>query len=181
MADDAPLTHLHGVRIALPFGWEDTSLYRYDAPVSEAAPAGAGKVRQLQPNVIVSRHPRKSEDAPLADFFAQTNAQALASNSSFQVLGSGSGLYLDQPMIWQDTSFVDTPSGAQVWQRQVLLRSWPRHFTLLTLTGTKQDVEQICEQMLFGDLHNPPAMELIGEGEGAIAARLAHTLEPKPK
>ena len=176
MAEDTPLTHLHGVRIALPFGWEDTSLYRYNAPLPEAA-TGAAKVKMLQPNVIVSRHPRKSDHEPLPSFFAETNAQALAEDPTFHVIRSGTGLYLDQPMLWQDSSFVDQPSGAQVWQRLVLLRSWPHHLTLLTLTGTLQDLEQISAQMLFGDLQNPPAMETVGEGEGAIAARLAVTLK----
>lgn len=178
MADDAQLFHLHGIRLAVPFGWEDTSLYRFNAPLPEPA-KGFKRGRVLQPNVVLSRHPRRSADAPLESFFAETNAQALRENPSFHVVRSGSGRYLDQPMAWQDTAFEDPRTGAQVSQRHLLLESFPRHFTMLTVTGTAADVQRLSAEMLLGDLPQPPA-ELPGGGEN-VRAKLVHTVRADPK
>lgn len=174
MAKDPELSHLHGVRIALPFGWEDTSIFRFNAPLPQRAAGGKGRV--LQPNLVLTRMPRKSAEARPESFFGEANAEALRGNKTFRVAASGSGLYLDQPMAWQDSSFEDPRTGARVFQRQVVLSSFPRHFTLLTLTGSTADVDRMSEEILLGDVRHAPPEEPAAGGQG-VKARLVHTLE----
>ena len=173
MSTEDSLRVVHGVRMLVPPDWEDSSLYRFNAPPleSEVSDASKDSPLRLQPNVLISRHERNPGDAP-DRFLEQTNADAKKQNASFEVVRSGTVVYLDQVASWQDTRFTDPRTSTVVFQRLLIMPSWPRHLTLVTLTGTPPAVERLSAEMGLAHLTDPPGGSRVKTSEGAVAAKL---------
>jgi hypothetical protein len=175
---DELLRVVHGARVLVPPDWEDSSLYRFNAPPEEAdvPEAERGGALRLQPNVLISRHEKRHGDTP-ERFFEQTNADARGQNPSFEVVRSGTVMYLGQVATWQDTRFTDPKSSAAICQRQLLIPSWPRHLTLVTLTGTAAAIERMSGQMKLAHLADPASGTRVQTGEGVVAGVLRSKLD----
>lgn len=164
---------VHGVRMVVPADWEDTSIYRFNAPPleSEIAEGSKDSRLQLQPNILISRHEKNPGDS--ADRFLElTNGDAKKANGSFEVVRSGTVIYLDQVAAWQDTRFTDPRTSAVVFQRLLVLPSWPRHLTLITLTGTQPAVERISAEIGLSHLTDPPGGSRVRTSDGVVAGKL---------
>lgn len=162
---------VHGIRMIVPATWEDTSMYRFNAPTLESEVSDASGALQLQPNILISRHERHPGDSP-DRFLELTNVDAKKQNASFEVVRSGTVIYLDQVACWQDTRFTDPRTSAEVFQRLLVMPSWPRHLTLVTLTGTPAGVERISADVGLAHLTDVPGGSRVKTSEGVVAGKL---------
>ena len=169
MSEPETLQVIHGVRMLLPPDWEDSSLYRFNAKVVEGE--GSDAPLQLQPNVLISRHERSPGDSP-DRFLELTNVDAKEKNATFEVVRSGTVIYFDQIAAWQDTRFTDPRTSAAVFQRLLLIPSWPRHLTLITLTGTQAGVERLSGDIGLSHLAAVPGGSRVETSEGVVAGKL---------
>jgi hypothetical protein len=161
------LRHLHGVRVLLPAAWEDSSLYRFNAPLppAEATLHHGQANRRLQPNVMVTRHPRRTL-ATVEAFIEASAQERMRDDRTFRVMNRGDTLYLDQPAHFEDSCFTEPTSGALVYQRFVVIERADHAFVALTLTGTPADITRMSEEMRLPAA--PPAdVQDIG-GVGAV-------------
>lgn len=161
---------LHGLRLLVPADWEDSSMYRFNAPRDEQADA-TGEGALLQANVLVTRHLKNSGDSP-ERFLELANAETKKSHPTYEVVRSGSTIYLDQVAAWQEARFTDARTSQPIFQRQLVAPSWPRHFTLITLTGTQAAVVRMSEQMGLVQLDTPPGGRRLDSGTGVVGAKL---------
>ncbi|MBL8950828.1 MAG: DcrB-related protein [Myxococcaceae bacterium] len=159
MKRDDTLRVVHGLRLLLPPTWEDSSIYRFNAPPNES--------EKLQPNVMVSRHVKNPGDSP-ERFLELTNLDAKKADATYEVLREGTVIYLDQVSAWQDAKFTDARTGELVHQRRVVAATWPNHFTLLTLTGTPRALDAMSLELGLEHLGEVPA----GVREGGVMAAL---------
>jgi len=150
---------VHGLRMLLPPTWEDSSIYRFNAPVPEG--------ERLIPNVMVSRHEKNQGDTP-ERFLELTNQDAKKADPSYEVLREGTVIYLDQVSAWQDARFTDARTGQQVHQRRLVAPTWPKHLTLLTLTGSPDSIGKMSEALGIEHLGEVPS----GVREGGVAGTL---------
>jgi hypothetical protein len=162
---DQNLRVVHGVRMLIPGQWEDTSIYRFNAPVVESEGSA------LQPNVLISRHEKKHGDSP-DRFLELTNVDAKQKNPTFAVGRAGTVMYFDQVAAWQDTTFTDPKTSAPVMQRQVVMQSWPRHLTLITITGAPAGVERLSAEIGLGHLGETPGGTRVSSGGNVVAGTL---------
>jgi hypothetical protein len=170
MSKEDTLRVVHGIRMLIPAEWEDSSLYRFNAPPLESEVSDAAPM-QLQPNVLISRHEKNLGDSP-DRFLELTNADAKKQNATFEVVRSGTVIYLDQISAWQDTRFVDPRTSAAVFQRLLVTPSWPKHLTLITLTGTQAGVERISADIGLAHLTDAPGGARVKTSEGVVAGQL---------
>jgi hypothetical protein len=172
MKRDDTFRVIHGMRLFLPPTWENTSIYRFNAPVGEAE--GAGAEQRLQPNLLVSRHLKQPGHS--ADRFLElSNLEAKKADKTFEVLRSGTVSFLDQICEWQDARFTDPRTGVVVHQRRVVAPTWPRHFTLLSLSGTAADIEQMSAEIGLEQLSLPPQGVKVGGVLGTLIAGPKHS------
>src|SRR5262245_7089590 len=115
MNRDDTLRMIHGMRLFLPPTWEDSSIYRFNAPPCDADAAGGGL--RLQPTVLITRHERRQADTP-ERFLELTNLDAKQADPTYEVRHQGTIIYLDQGATWQDATFTDPRTSAEVHQRR---------------------------------------------------------------
>ncbi len=160
------LRTVHGLRMLVPADWEDSSMYRFNAPRDETADA-TGDGAQLQANVLITRHAKNAGDSP-ERFLELANLEAKKSHATYEVVRSGSTIYLDQIAAWQEARFADSRTNHAIFQRQLVAPSWPMHFTLITLTGTQAAVVRMSEQMGLVHLDTPPGGMRVDTGTGGV-------------
>jgi hypothetical protein len=171
-APENALRTVHGLRVQVPADWEDSSMYRFNAPHDEQADATGEGGALLQANVLISRHAKNAGDSA-ERFLELASAETKKSHPSWEVLRSGSTIYLDQVAAWQEARFTDPRTNQPIFQRQLAAPSWPRHFTLVTLTGTQAAVVRMSEQMGLVHLDTPPGGARVDTGTGAtVGAKL---------
>jgi hypothetical protein len=160
------LRSIHGLRVLIPADWEDSSMYRFNARRDEQADA-TGDGAQLQANVLITRHEKDEGDSP-ERFFERANLEMKQTHPTFKVVSAGSTIYLDQVAVWQEAHFSDPRTNQPIVQRQLVGPSWPKHFTLITLTGTHIAVLRMSEQMGLVNLHTPPGGMGVDTGTGGV-------------
>lgn len=159
MKREDTLRVVHGLRMLVPPTWEDSSIYRFNAQPAEG--------ERLIPNVMVSRHEKRQGDSP-ERFLELTNQDTKKADATYEILREGTVIYLDQVSAWQDARFTDARTGEPVHQRRLVAPTWPRHLTLLTMTGTPHAIDKMSESLGIEHLGEVP----VGAREGGVIAAL---------
>jgi hypothetical protein len=140
MPEGPPIAMLHGVRVQVPVGWAERSIYRY------AAPADPIIGRRLATNLVVTWHTVPAR-IPFERIFEAPNGQQRP--GTFQMLASGTSNYLEQPVVWQDIVIQEGAPDAAAYQRQIAVRPAPDHLVILTLTSDRNDLPELSTKIGF--------------------------------
>jgi hypothetical protein len=143
---------LYGIRVHIPEEWVDFSVYRFAMPKpDEQVPMLATKIKQIQPNMVVTCH-MLSEGQTFEHLFDDSNEASAQNIPEFEVIRAGQGVYYGQNLVWQDSTQLEPSSNMKVYQRRIAFVNPNQDIAVFTLTGTRQDLESMSNAIGFNHL-----------------------------
>jgi hypothetical protein len=146
---------IHGVKAVIPGSWEDHSVHRFAAPPGGPALPMQARVKAkpasaFRTNLVVSKL-AVPPDLALPVSFELPNQNSAARNPTFRVNACGCSTWLEQDVVWQDTSFMEPGLGMQMFQRSIAIMAAPGTLVMFTLTADANTLADISRDQLKFD------------------------------